>query len=232
MGNNLRFAFHRTVPIMIGFFPLGIAYGVLMENAGYNFTWTFFCSVIVLSGSLQYLMLTFFAGGISLITVLVMAMLLNSRHLFYGISFIDQFKSYGPWKYFMIYGLADENYSLLCAYNHEEGLDDKKVNTFSSLLVVLYWVIFSTLGGLIGPLITFNTTGIDFALTALFIVIVLDQLKDADTKLPAILAAGSSLLCLALLGPDNFLLPSLLVTVGLLVLFRSRLERTEKEAAK
>lgn len=227
--NSLKYAFKRSLPIMIGFFPVGIAYGILMSNEGYNFLWSALCSAIVFAGSLQMLMVSFFAAGLPIITVTVTALLLNSRHIFYGLSFIEKFRDYGPWKYFLIFSLADENYSLLCAPNDMEGTDEKTVNIFSSLLVYGYWILFSALGGLCGSLITFDTTGIDFALTALFTVILVDQLKAAKSALPAILAAVSSVACILIFGADDFLLPSLAVTVAGLLILRPKLS---EEVAK
>ena len=120
--------------------------------------------------------------------------------------------------------MCDENYSLLCSYRHQEGLDEKWVHIFSTALVAGYWITFSTLGGLAGQNLPFDTTGIDFALTALFIVILLEQLRGSATPVPALAATGSSLLWLILLGPDGFLLPALLTTVAVLALLRPRLE--------
>jgi 4-azaleucine resistance transporter AzlC len=224
MNKSFLYAFKRTIPIMAGFFPLGLAYGILMMNAGYNFLWAGFTSVTVLAGSLQFLMLDFFAGGASMATIAVMALLLNSRHIFYGLSFIDQFRGYGSWKYFMIYSLSDESYSLLCSCKPQEGTNEKAVNLLSSGFVVFYWTAFSMLGGLVGKLITFDTTGIDFALTALFVVILLDQMRGAESLLPAGIAVVSAVICLPAFGASNFILPSLVITVAALLLFRPRLE--------
>lgn len=221
---SIKFAFKRSIPIMIGFFPVGIAYGILMSNAGYNFLWSAGCSAIVFAGSLQMLMVSFFAGGIPIITVAVTALLLNSRHIFYGLSFIEKFRDYGPWKYFLIFSLADENYSVLCMSSGEDT-DEKTVNISSSLFVYFYWIFFSALGGLCGELITFDTTGIDFALTALFTVILVDQLRGAKSAIPAVLAVASSVACILIFGADDFLLPSLCVTVAGLMLLRPKLSK-------
>ena len=115
MRKTVAYAFHHSIPILIGFFPVGLAYGLLMQQAGYNFLWSGACSLFVLAGSLQFLMVTFFAGGVSLATVAVLALLLNSRHIFYGLSFIDKFRSFGPWRWFLIYSLCDENFAALLA---------------------------------------------------------------------------------------------------------------------
>lgn len=224
MQKTFAFAFRRSLPILISFFPVGIAYGLLMQNAGYNFLWTGACSLFVLAGSLQFLMVSFFAGGTPLATVAVMSLLLNSRHVFYGLSFVEKFRSFGPWRWFLVYSLCDENYSLHCAYRPEEGVIEKWAYVLTAALVAFYWIVLSMLGALIGNLITFDTTGIDFALTALFVVILLDQLRDAGTKLPAGIALLSSGVCILLFGAANFILPSLLLTVAALTVLRPRLE--------
>lgn len=224
MKKTFVFAFRRSLPILISFFPVGIAYGLLMQNAGYNFLWTGACSLFVLAGSLQFLMISFFAEGTPLATVAVMSLLLNSRHVFYGLSFVEKFRSFGPWRWFLIYSLCDENYSLHCAYRPEEGVIEKWAYVLTAALVTFYWLVLSMLGTLIGNLITFDTTGIDFALTALFVVILLDQLRDAGTKLPAGIALLSSSVCILLFGAANFILPSLLLTVAALTVLRPRLE--------
>ena len=224
MKKTFVFAFRRSLPILISFFPVGLAYGLLMQNAGYNFLWTGACSLFVLAGSLQFLMVSFFAEGTPLATVAVMSLLLNSRHVFYGLSFVEKFRSFGPWRWFLIYSLCDENYSLHCAYRPEEGVIEKWAYVLTAALVTFYWLVLSMLGTLIGNLITCDTTGIDFALTALFVVILLDQLRDAGTKLPAGIALLSSGVCILLFGAANFILPSLLLTVAALTVLRPRLE--------
>lgn len=229
MTKTLRYAIKHSFPIFISFIPVGLAYGVLMQNAGYNFIWTGACSLFVLAGSLQYLMVSFFAGGVSLATVAIMSLLLNSRHIFYGLSFIEKFRSFGFWKYFLIYSLTDENYSLHCSHDFPDDIDEKWAYVLTAVMPVLYWVVLSILGALIGTLIPFDTTGIDFALTALFIVILIEQMKGADNQLPALLAFVSSIVCLLLFGPSHFILPSLLITVALLSILRSRIEPKEKE---
>lgn len=224
MSRSFRFAFKRTIPIVVGFFPLGVAYGILMADAGYNFLWSGAVSLTVLAGSLQFLMVSFLTGSVPLVTVAVMALLLNSRHIFYGLSFIEKFKSWGALKYFLIFGLTDETYSLLCSLEPVEGVDEKKAAVIMAALVWLYWTAFSALGGLIGGLISFNTTGIDFALTALFVVILLDRLRGEAGAPPAVVAVVSSVLCILIFGAGNFILPSLVITSAALTALRPRLE--------
>ena len=215
---------------MVGYFPVGIAYGILMANLGYSFLWSALSSLIVYAGSLQMLMVSFLMNNLPILTIAITALLLNSRHIFYGISFVDKFQKYGFWKAFLIYGMSDESYSLLCAYTEREGVDEKWVHIFSAGLIWSYWVLFSALGGLIGALISFDTTGIDFALTALFVVILIEQIKSAPSKLPILIGSLSSVLWLLAVGPDRFLLPSLLSTVAVLICFKKRIPTGKGDA--
>lgn len=229
MSKAFRYAFRHSFPILISYIPVALAYGVLMQNTGYNFLWTGACSLFVLAGSLQYLMVSFFAGGVSPAAVALMALLLNSRHIFYGLSFIEKFRSFGAWKYFLIYALTDENYSLHCSHDFDAEIQEKWAYVLTSAMTILYWIFLSMLGAWIGTLLPFDTTGIDFALTALFIVILIEQIKGAENHLPAVLTAVSGVGCLILFGPSNFILPSLLITVALLMLLRHRIEPSAKE---
>jgi 4-azaleucine resistance transporter AzlC len=229
LKNSLIYAFRRSIPVMVGYFPVGIAYGILMANLGYSFIWSAFSSLIVYAGSLQMLMVSFLMNNVPIITIVITSLLLNSRHIFYGISFVDKFKKYGFWKVFLIYGMSDENYSLLCSYKEQDGVNEKWVHIFSAGLIWLYWVLFSSLGGLIGGLITFNTAGIDFALTALFVVILIEQIKGAASKLPVIIGILSSVLWIAVVGPDQFLLPSLLSAVAVLIGCKGKISKPKED---
>ena len=228
MKNAFRYSLKHSIPILISFIPVGLAYGILMQTSGLNWVWTGACSLFVFAGSLQFLAVSFFAGGVSLLSVMIMALLLNSRHIFYGIPFLEKWKNYGIWKLFLIYALPDEAFSLHCSNTFDDGNEVNKRWTyvFDALLILLYWVSLSIIGALLGSLITFRTDGIDFALTALFIVILIEQLKAAEgSKLPAIIAGASSIVCLLIFGPGGFILPSLLIAVVLLIVLRGRIER-------
>ena len=227
MGKTISFVLRRSFPILVGIFPVGLAYGMLMESAGYNALWSGFCGLIVFTGSLQFLMVDFFTGAVPLVTVAVMALLLSSRHIFYGITFIEKFRTIGPWKWFLIYSLNDETYSMHCSYVPEPGVNEKWAFILTGASVPCYWILFSMLGGALGTVLPFDTTGIDFALTALFLVILVDQLRAGGTKVPAIAAAVSAVGCLLLFGPDRFILPSLLITVAALMLLRPQLGKED-----
>lgn len=231
MKKAFWFSLKRSIPVLVSFFPVGIAYGILMQAAGYNWLWTGCCSLTVFAGALQFLMITFLNGGTPLLTAALLAALLNSRHIFYGIPLIEKWRKYGPWKLFLIYALPDEAFSLHCVNDYDDGDPEhqKMTYVFTAALVLLYWVIPSTLGALLGSVLPFGTDGIDFALTALFLVILMGQLESARSVLPAVIAFASALLCLLVLGPDGFILPALALTVVLLFVLRPSIERKEAE---
>ena len=220
LKDSFLYAFRRSMPIMIGYFALGSANGILMAQKGYSVGLTGIASLFIYAGTQQMLLSGWLAAGTPILTIAITSLLLNSRHIFYGLSFIDKFRSFGPWRWFLIYSLCDENYSLHCSHDFGPDVNEKWAYVLTAAFVTFYWVALSMLGGLVGSLITFDTTGIDFALTALFTVIVVDQLRGARTRIPTVVAAVSSIGALLLLGPDKFLLPSLLVTVAALTLLR------------
>jgi len=233
MKKAFRYSLRHSLPILISFIPVGLAYGILMQTSGLNWIWTGVCSLFIFAGSLQFLAVSFFAGGVSLAAVAVMALLLNSRHIFYGLPFVERWKRYGPWKLFLIYALPDEAFSLHCSNSFDDGNEEhrKWSQIFDALLILVYWIVLSILGALIGSLISFDTAGIDFALTALFLVILIEQLKaSGGSRFPALIAALSSVVCLLFFGPDGFILPSLMITVVGLLAFRGRIGGKEKEA--
>lgn len=225
LRNSFAYAFKRTIPVLVGYLPLGLCFGVLMADAGYAPYWSTIFGLTVYSGALEIIGVEFLKALTPLLTVTITAVLLNSRHIFYGLSFIEKFRSYGAWKYLLIFSLTDENYSLICSYKPKDGVEEKWVHIFSSSLTWLYWVSFSTLGGIIGQAIEFNTKGIDFALTALFIVILADQLREAKSNIPPAIALFSSMIWLVLVGGDNFLLPSMLTTVAAFVLMKKPIQK-------
>lgn len=226
MKKAFLYSLRHSIPILISFIPVGLAYGIVMRSSGHSALCTASCSIFVFAGSLQFLMIDFFAGGITVVSVAVLALLLNSRHIFYGIPFIEKWRGYGPLKSFLIYALPDEAFSLHCSNDFDDGNEEHKKWTyvFDALLVLVYWVALSVLGAVAGSFITFDTTGIDFSLTALFIVILIEQIKGAGSPLPAVIAAISSAVCLAVIGPSGFILPSLLITLAALAVLRNMIE--------
>lgn len=224
MREALRFAFFRTIPVLLGYLFLGIAFGVVLQRNGYGAPWALLASTVVYAGSGQFVMADLLAAGAGLLTVAVTTLLVNSRHIFYGLTFVERFRGM-PGRWYMIFSLTDETYSLLCALRVPDGIDENRAMLLIALLDQSYWVLGGCIGALLGQALPVDLTGIDFAMTALFTVILVEQVRVAGQRLPALIGGVSALAMLLLLGPEAFLLPSLLVTVTLLVCGRGLLVR-------
>ena len=230
-----RAAFPATVPVLMGYLAIGMAFGLMLEAIGYNFIWAFFMSLTIYAGSGQYLGVELLDTGAALGSVAVMTFILNFRHLVYGLSMLEKFKGMGPRKLYMIFSLTDETYALLSSARVPERVDPHAYYFAIALLDQSYWILGSVLGSVAGALIGFDTTGIDFAMTSLFLVIAVDQWQTYRSHLPVLLGSGVTVVSLALLGPDAMLIPALCVIVVSLLLLRTRLDaraeaQTEKEA--
>ncbi len=225
MKKALKAAFPHTIPILIGYLSIGIPFGLLLENAGYNALWAFFMSLVVFSGSMQYLAVSMMASGLGLFEVAAMSFLINVRYMFYGLSFIERFGRMGWKKYYMIFALTDETYSLLCSVKPPEEVDEDKFILCLAALNQSYWIIGSVIGAVAGSLITFNSQGMDFAMTALFLVIFLDQWRDYPTHIPALLGGAATLLALYIFGGENLALPAMLFILILLFAGRTPIQK-------
>ncbi|MGF6375306.1 4-azaleucine resistance transporter AzlC [Clostridiales Family XIII bacterium PM5-7] len=213
---QLKFAFNRTIPILLGYVVMGIAFGILLQQAGFNWLWALFISLIVYAGSMQFVMISFLDGGLSLASVALMTLSVNSRHMFYGISFIEKFKSMGKARPYMIFSLTDETYSLFCGTKIPSQFNEKKTMLLMAALNQSYWVTGCVTGALVGNVIPFDTTGVDFAMTALFVVIFTDQWLNTKSHIPTYIGLFCGLLCLIIFGPGNFILPALILAVAML----------------
>lgn len=226
-------AFRDTLPVMAGYLVLGIGFGIIMTTSGYSPVWSLIMSLFIYAGSMQYAGIGLLTGGASLITVALTTLMVNARHLFYGISMVDKYKKTGKVKPYLIYGLTDETYALAVAANNdtENEVDITSQNKYFFLITVMdhfYWVAGSMIGALLGTIITFDTTGIDFALTALFITIFTDQWLKTKKHLPAIIGVAASVLSLIIFGQQSFLIPSMiLISAALLIMKRFAKEETE-----
>ena len=214
----ISYAFRRSIPVMYGYLFLGITFGIMLREVGHGVIWAFLSSLFIYAGSGQFLMCEFIADNTPLITCGVMTILLNSRHIFYGLSFLTRFNSLGKLKWINILELTDETYSVLC-FTEKDGAHPLSM-LFLSMFDHAYWIIGSCLGNLIGSL-PFDFTGVDFSMTALFVVLFVEQWKSSGYKLPAITGFISSVFFLLLLGPDRFLLPALILTVALLIFWKN-----------
>lgn len=227
MKKAAKYALIKTIPIFLGYLFLGIAFGLLLQSKGLGVPWAFLISTLVYAGSMQFALVGILAGGLGFLTTAVMTLFINSRHAFYGLTFIERFKEMKKSFPYMVFSLTDETYSLLCSMTRPADFTDKQWKQ-ATLLVSLfdqcYWVLGSVLGALAGQLITFDTTGIDFAMTALFIVICVEQWKGAKTHLPALTGFACGIFFLALIRSSGFILPALIAAVMLLMLMRKKIE--------
>lgn len=225
----LKAAFPYTIPVMTGYLFIGFAFGVMFQEKGYNFLWAGLVSLLVYAGSGQYLAVNFFAPGVSLVQVVFLEFMLNVRHIFYGLSMLERFQKMGKKRLYMIFALSDETYSLLCLTRIPKSVDEEKFLFFLAMLDQLYWIIGSMLGAAAGSAIPIPTTGIDFAMTALFIVIFVEQRMTSKSHVPAYIGLGCTLICLLIFGSDNFILPSMICIMILLLSCRRVLDTDKAE---
>ena len=218
---NIKEALKASVPVMMGYIVLGIAFGILLESNGYSWIYSLLMSGFIYAGSMQFVGINLLVSGASIVQTALMTLLINARHIVYGLSMIKPFEDMKELKPYMIFSLTDETYSLLVGTKVPDGCDKKYYLFFISLFDQCYWVLGSLMGSLIGSLITFNTTGLDFAMTALFVVIVLEQFLSSDKHLYTYLGFGISLLCLILFGSDLFIIPSIVgIVLGLSLMYK------------
>ena len=225
-------AFRVTVPVLIGYLAIGIAFGLMLEAIGYNFIWSFFMSLTIYAGSGQYLGVSLLQLGAALSEVALMTLLLNFRHIVYGLSMLEKFQTiHGLRKFYLIFALTDETYALLSSVRVPSGMKPADFYFAIALLDHSYWIIGSVIGSVAGALLKFDTTGVDFAMTALFVVIAVGQWKENKRHLPALLGGVCTFVSLSLIGPDNFLLPALGAIVVLLLSLRGTLDEEKRNAA-
>ncbi len=217
MKKTIKIAFVKSLPVMAGYIVLGIGFGILLKNAGYGLFWSFLMGLTIYAGSMQYVAVSLLTSGASLISVALTTLMVNARHLFYGISMIHKYKDAGKKKAYMIFALTDETYSILCSEDTSDGVNDNWYRFFLSLFNHCYWVTGCVLGSLAGTLISFNTAGIEFSMTALFVTVFVEQWLSFKNHLPAILGLACSVVCRIIFGASNFLIPTMIsITVVML----------------
>ena len=217
-------AFPLTVPVLMGYIAIGMAFGLMLQSIGYNPLWAFFMSLVIYAGSGQYLGVSLLAMGADLGQVALLTFIVNFRHLVYGLSLLEKLHGMGIRKVYTIFALTDETYALLSSAEPPKDVDPHWFYFIIALLDHAYWILGSVLGAVVGQLLGFDTTGVDFAMTALFIVIAVSQWRTYPKHLPALLGAVTTIVCLLLVGPDKMLLPALGVIVLVLVLARPKLD--------
>ncbi|MDD6214185.1 MAG: AzlC family ABC transporter permease [Firmicutes bacterium] len=218
-------AFPYTIPIFAGFWFLGITYGIYMKTAGFSFWYPMIMSTLIFGGSLEFIAISILLSPFAPIQVFIVALMLQARHLFYGISMLDKFKNTGMKKIYLIFGMCDETFSINYTVDIPDDVDNGWFMFFVTLLNQLYWVSGSTIGGILGSFIKFNTKGLDFVMTAMFAVIFLEQLLKEKRHYTAIIGMTTSVLCLLVFGADSFMLPAMLCILFFLSVFQKPIEK-------
>lgn len=224
---TLKKAFPYTIPIFASFWFLGLAYGIYMNVSGFSFVYPMIMSLIIFGGSLEFVAVEMLLSPFAPLQVLIMTLLIQARHLFYGLSMLDKFKGMGWKKYYLIFGMCDETFSINYTANIPEDVDRGWFMFFVTLLNHLYWFSGATIGGLVGSLLQFNTDGISFVMTAMFVVIFLEQWLKEKQHFSAYIGLGASATCLIMFGADSFMIPTMAAILFLLAVLRKPLEKTE-----
>ena len=220
--STFRIAFIDTLPVMTGYLFLGFGFGILMQRSGYGVVWAAAMSLFLYAGSMQYVAVGLLTSGASLLTTALTTLMVNARHLFYGISMAGAYQGSGRKKPYLIFSLTDETYSLVSRQPLPEGVQRHRYFFLVSLLDQCYWVAGTIAGSLAGSLLPLDFQGIDFVLTALFVTIFVEQWLNAGSHLPALTGLGASALCLVLFGSDAFLIPSMVLITLLLTAARKK----------
>lgn len=219
-------AFPHTIPIFVGFLFVGVSYGLLMKSQGFPLIYPLLMGIIIFAGSMQFVTVGLLLAPFSPIHAFFLTIMVNARHLFYGVSLLEKYRHTGWMKPYLIYGLIDESFSLNCAVSAPEGIDENWFMFFISLLNHVYWLFGSCLGSLLGELIRIDTTGIDFVMTALFVVLFINQWKETEDHRPALTGLGCAVLSLLIFGSERFMLPAM----GGIVIFFLWMMRKEAKA--
>lgn len=218
----LKRALLDSLPVLSGYIVLGIGFGILLQKSGYGVFWAFLMSALIYAGSMQYVGVELLSTVASLPAVALATLMVNARHLFYGVSMIDKYKGAGAKKPYMIFALTDETYSLVCYTKYEDEKERHIYSFFVSILNQCYWVAGSVSGSLIGAALPFDTAGIEFSMTALFVTVFVEQWISAKNHLPAMIGIIASAACLLIFGQDSFLIPSMGIIIVALAFMKGR----------
>ncbi|MDR1748047.1 MAG: AzlC family ABC transporter permease [Spirochaetaceae bacterium] len=220
-------AFKITIPVLFGYLAIGIPFGLLVVKAGYPWWLAPVMSILMYAGAGQYMAIGLFSAGASLSTLLVTTLLVNIRHIIYGLSLINPFKGTGRWKPYLIFALTDETYALMTGCEPPPGSDPGSFYGLVALFDHLYWITGTVIGAVVGTLIPFPLEGIDFALTALFVVLLMDQLQKRENRMSAVIGICCGIAALLAFGPGHMLIAALAMGIACLALFHGAVSRGE-----
>jgi 4-azaleucine resistance transporter AzlC len=221
----LAAAFPKTIPIMTGFLFLGASYGILMKTSGFSFLYPLAMSLTIFGGSLEFVAVSMLLGSFAPLQTLIMTLLIQARHLFYGVAMLDKYKGTGWKKLYLIFGMCDESFSINCSTEIPEEVDKGWFMFFVTLLNQTYWVVGATAGGLLGSLVQFDTNGLDFVMTAMFVVIFLENWLKEKKHYTSLIGVCASALCLVILGSDSFMIPTMITILCFLSLLKKPIEK-------
>lgn len=221
LKETLKFSFARSLPVMAGYLVMGCGFGIYMAGKGYPFWWPVLMSTVIYAGSLQYVAVNLLSSMASPITTLIMTLTVNARHIFYGISMLDRYGSIKKGRAYTIFALTDETYSLVCSAKLPDEVDEDGYYFSVSLLDQFYCVLGSLIGGLLGDFLGFNSDGIEFAMTALFIITFIEQWENAEDHAPATCGLFATIICLLAFGSNYFLIPSMALIATMLAIFKN-----------
>lgn len=224
----LRAAFPHTIPVLAGYLFLGVAFGVLAESRGVPLLVVLFMSITIYSGSMQFVAVSLLTLAFDPLSAFLVTLVVNARYLFYGIAMLGEFKGMGAAKFYLIFGMTDETFSIISSTPAPQGIERKPFIFWITCLDHLYWILGSVLGSVAGSLLAFDTTGIDFVMTALFVVIFIDQWRAGRGHLSAIVGVVSTAVCLLLFGAENFMLPAMASVLLILTLLQNPMQKLER----
>lgn len=219
------YCFKSSLPVMAGYIVLGTGFGILMHSKGYAWYWAALMSVLVYAGSMQYVAIDLLASGANLITFALMTVAVNARHLFYGLTMVEKYKDVGKAKPYLIFSLTDETFSLVCSTEPPKEIKRNHYYLFISLFNQLYWIFGSIIGALLGAALSFNSNGVEFSMTALFSIVVIEQWEKERKHFSALTGFIVSILCLIIFGASDFLIPSMII-ISIILLAKHYIEES------
>lgn len=217
-------ALPHTIPIAVGFLFLGMSYGFYMKSKGFSFVYPMLMSMFIFAGSMEFVTVNLLLSAFNPLSAFLLTLMVNARHLFYGISMLDKYKEIGWKKPYLIFGMCDESFTINCTVTPPDDVDKGWFMFFVTLLNQIYWVTGATLGALLGYVIQFDTTGIEFVMTALFVVMFINQWEETTEHKSALIGLGASLICLLVFGSDKFIIPAMALIILCFTLIRGKKE--------